>query len=656
MKKERFKKEMIENNDLSIKKAKSEIINKEKIDNTFVSNLYIEDEIINKEDYINNITKKIIEDKEEIKTKEISNLFNILKKSKNYSIIFLDKIEKKAKNKIFFIKNEKNFIHLSNILNNICLNDKNDLNIFNLISDISQMIVYKKVFLYHYLRKKNEYFKTKTLWVNLISAIIVEKINKFIKSLLDKKEDKKESKNKNNKKKGKKEEKEIEKEKNKDDKKEDHLKAFLKIMNLYKNIKDYKKVNKKEQKKELDNFTKEIILLTLSEIIPKMCLFGVNEKIIKDIIEEYYKNKLYLDSQQLCYLQNKIVINNVLNKGISCVGEKMDLTINNTIIILTLASNYLKLNEYPKLFKLNKKIYKILNKNIILNILSNSKFPIDKTLMFWNHCLKIEELKKTYNYKSIKSGISIFQNQIKTDTKKLKNIEIIEQDLRRTYFIQKNLDSYGSIKSILNCFLIIFPQIGYCQGMNCVVSFLYQILDQDEENTFYYFCGLILNTKYHEIFEDDFISLTIFFNVFDNILKLLSPDIYYQFKSNTVLPNCFSSTWFITLFTEYILIFDKNNPSLLAIFIFNKYIFEGWQAIFNFGFMLMEICHDKIMELNKDKLLSYVMNIFDKENIFDNENYEKCKNIYLKNEKIISNDFINKLISNANFEYYNNKK
>ena len=649
----RFKKEIIEINDkkkrkLTYNKKNFEINSKDKINDSIIP--YNKDEIIYKEKYINDMIKRIIEDKEEIKSKDISNLLNILKinyTGKNYSKIFLDKIDNNINNNILFIKNKKNFIHLSNIINDICLNDKNNLNIFYLISDISQMIAYKKTFLYYNLTKKNQYFKTKTLWINLINAIITVKINRFIKDILENKEPK----NKNHKKTDNKEEKEKEEEKDKND----NLKRFLKKKNIYKSIKDYKKLNK-TQKQDLENFTKKNLLLTLSEIVQKMCLFEVNAKIIEEIIEDYNK-ELYLDNKRELYLKNKIIMNSFVKKGNSFINDKKNLTINNNIIILTFASNYLNVNELPNLFKLNKRIYKILNKNIILNLLSNSNIPIEKTLIFWNQLLKIEEIKKVYVYKGIKSGInlSIYQDQIKKGTKQLKNMDVIQQDLKRTYFIQNNLNNYDSIKSILNCFLITFPQIGYCQGMNFVVSFLYQLLDEDEEKTFYYLCGLELNTNYHEIFEDDFVTLTIFFNVFDNILKILSPDIYYKFKSNLILPNSYSSTWFITLFTEFILIFDKKNPPLLAIFIFNKFIIEGWRAIFNCGFMLLELCHDKIMGLGKDKLMNYIMNILDEEKLFDNQNYEKCKNIYIKNEKVINNYFLDKLIYNSNFDYYNNK-
>ena len=192
--------------------------------------------------------------------------------------------------------------------------------------------------------------------------------------------------------------------------------------------------------------------------------------------------------------------------------------------------------------------------------------------------------------------------------------------------------------------------------MNSLVSFLYQLLGQDEEKTFNYLCGLELNTKYHEIFEDDFITLKIFFDVFDKLLKLLRPDVYYKFKKYYILPNCYCSAWFITLFTQYIKIIDEKNPPLLLIFIFNKFIVVGWNDIFNFGLMLVDYSYEKIMELKNEKLVNYVMNVIVIENIFDDNCYKKCKDIFLKDENIVNDEFIKILLDISKFEFYQNSK
>lgn len=95
---------------------------------------------------------------------------------------------------------------------------------------------------------------------------------------------------------------------------------------------------------------------------------------------------------------------------------------------------------------------------------------------------------------------------------------------------------------------------------------------------------------------------------------------------------------------------------MLLIFIFNKFIVGNWADIFNFGLMLIDYCYEKIMEYKKDVLVNYVMNIIEVEKIFDNKNYIKCKDIFLKNENIVNDDFINILLDISKFEYYNNNE
>ena len=645
----RFKKEIIRR----FSQEENDYNKNYKINNNFVilENLYNEEENIEEQKYIDDIIEKLIASEEELKSKEISNLLNVLKtKNKksdtNYSKIFLIKILQACKNNLLYVKNKENFIHLSNIINNICLNDKDETYTFYRIIDISQRVLYIKIFLYKIIRKKNKYFSIKSLWVKISWISLIEKLNKYIKELKEKIKHKEEKDKKEKKEKNKNKDTEKKEDRNKE-KEKDNLKIFLKKKDLYSNIKDYGKLIKtKSQIKEVNIFSKEIVFKILLNLIPSMLFFNVDNNIIFDIIEEYSK---YFDlkEDETEHLKNKVFINNLMNNQKNEKESKI-------IIALSFAGKFLQFNDFQKIIILNKNIYKKINQKVFLYF--NVKMDINKTLEFWNRWLKIDEIKINYKYKDIKNGIniSIYQGQITKERKELKNMEVIEQDLKRTEYIQKNPTYFNAFKSILNCFLITFPFIGYCQGMNCLVSFLYQLLEEDEEKTFFFLCGLQLNTIYHEIFEDEFETLSIFFKVFDYILFIMKPHIYYKFKYNSVLPNCYVSSWFITLFTEFISVIKKENPPLLIIFIFNKFITGNWTSIFNFGYMLIELFDQKITQINNENLIYYIMNIFEEENIFDDENFEKCKNIFLKNENIINDDFINKLIDISKYEHYHN--
>ena len=162
-----------------------------------------------------------------------------------------------------------------------------------------------------------------------------------------------------------------------------------------------------------------------------------------------------------------------------------------------------------------------------------------------------------------------------------------------------------------------------------------------------------LKTNYHLLFKDKFAFLNILFSVFEKIIKLNKPEIFYLLKHLNVDLDYFCSSWFTTLFTGNINIINRNDPPLLFIYFIEKFCINGWSAIFNLGLTILEIGYENIKKLEKEELIKYIIKIVNEENIFDNKNYEKCRIIYEKNEKIINENFVDKLIEITKFEYKN---
>ena len=187
--------------------------------------------------------------------------------------------------------------------------------------------------------------------------------------------------------------------------------------------------------------------------------------------------------------------------------------------------------------------------------------------------------------------------------------------------------------------------------MNYVVSFLYQLLNLNEEQTFYFLCGLVLNTKYNQIFKDDFQTLNLFFKIFEKILEINSPEIYYKFLDNNIVTSSYISPLFITLFTDQSPNFKENNPPKFIFFIIEKFILEGWSALFNCGFTLLVFTYEKIILLEKENLISFVINISSV--ITKDENFEETKNIFNKNSYFIDEFFVEKLLEITKIELNN---
>ena len=587
---------------------------------------------------IENIIQAIINTETELKIKDIMNIINFLgininnQKKTNHKNYFIAKISELCENKLVFVKNKNNLIHIANILNSIILQDKPNINLFNQVILYSSRIRYKKIFLYELMVRKNIYFRTTTLWRSLINERLINKINRFIDNNYNEKN----------------EEKDVDKKKKDVDK--EQIKSLFKKLHIENEIsKNIKKFNPYKLK-DLLRFIQESTIVILSESIPEMMMFSVSVMKINEIIRKY-KEKIDFNDLIKIYMEDIIFIHKLKLNKIELSSLNKD---KRSEILILSALKFIPSKEYKNLFILNKNIYPILRKGLITNIFSKKDLNIQSHIKYIGECLSINNIKKSFNYNEIKqSTYNNYLERNKDDDKTKKKKQTIQNDLNRTKFIQDNPNHKNAIESILFSFYFTFNNVKYYQGMHSVVIFLYQLLDCDETNTFYYFFGLQFKTEYHFLFEDDFSSLNILFYVFEKIIKIQFPEIYLIFQSVKIDTNYFCSSWFITLFAGHFTIIDKDNPPLLEIFLLEKYCLNNWNSIFNLGLVILEFCHEKIFKLEQEELIKYIMNLITEENIFDNKNFEKCKRIYEKNEKLINDIFVDKLKKIASFEYQN---
>ena len=87
---------------------------------------------------------------------------------------------------------------------------------------------------------------------------------------------------------------------------------------------------------------------------------------------------------------------------------------------------------------------------------------------------------------------------------------------------------------MLKAVALMKPQINYCQGMNYIASFIYQIFN-DEEDSFYFMLALFEKTEFCSIFLDDLSKLKQYFYVYDRLLNLFLPEIHSYFRVSTLI-------------------------------------------------------------------------------------------------------------------------
>ena len=588
---------------------------------------------------INDIIQEIINSQNKLKLHQINKIINRFDID-FFEELFLSRLSDLCLKGILLVKNKDNFDYLSIILNAIFFKEISNLNMSRQIIIISKHIKYEKTYLYILLQKKNKYLRTKSFWRKIIDHDLINHLNEYIDEILCRKH----------------EEKEKEKEKEENKKKEDfNLNAIFKNLGIEQDISSNFKKLKNNQLIELYKYTQNKFSSILSQYIPTLYKYSVDDKNIYIIIK-YYKDILCLNTDINIYLQNKLRILNLYSKlkyGHQSFTGK-DRQIHKISFIISSALKYLPQEEYNKYLLLSKSNYYEMKKTVFNNIFSKEKLSLELHIKYLGQYLGIYKNKTGCDYKYFKNLISNSYLESNKDVHKINKIkELIQNDLNRTSFLKQNKKYNEPIKSILYTFCFTCAEIGYIQGLHTVVSLLFQLLNYDEEKTFHYLYCLEFNTDFHLIFENKFAFLNILFSVFEKILKLFKPEILYILKYIKIDINYFCSSWFLNLFAGYFQIINRDDPPLLFIYFIEKFCINGWSAIFNFGLTILEIGYENIIKLEKDELIKYIMQIINAEKIFDNTNYEKCRKVFDKNEKYINQSLVDKLIEIVKFEYKN---
>ena len=598
----------------------------------------LEEPITSEEAKINTLMDEIIQkltSEEEITPTEISELFE---KSKydysKFSHQFLKKIKTYYQNRVISCKNKQNFVHLSNIINNLTIK-KDDNEIFNEIIEVSKMIKYEDVFMSSMIQKNNPFLSSKTFWMNLIENNFISELNiqsaKLLKTSI--KALKKEAKSQK-----------IE-QKKKLEKKED-IPIFLNTQ-----VYGYKKLSKKQKPFIEQNITESIILI-ISQAVSNMCYFLVSEQCILDIIS-HYSEIFDLGIESFYYFKNMLSVKFQkkylkMNQNYEEYKEKYGYHMTSNEIILLNASKFLPKENYINIFRINKDINLKIRKNLLKYELTKFDIPINERIKIWEIVLNIKEIKKKYNYNEIKNRFS--QMKLEKDSPLIKKLSIIDLDLGRTPLFRENEMHNKTACNILKCIGILENAIDYYQGMNFMLLFLYQILDYDEEKTFYFFLALEKNTKYHELFDNELSDLVIFFKVFEKILEINLPDLYYSLLDKQIMTQFYSTSWFVTIFTSEVIKFKKEEAPKFILMAFEGFLFGGWSGIINSGLSLLLHNKDKILNYDGNELMRYMIAELNNINNISEEDFEKMHKSYLNSSEKINESCIKKLIDIIKFE------
>ena len=140
---------------------------------------------------------------------------------------------------------------------------------------------------------------------------------------------------------------------------------------------------------------------------------------------------------------------------------------------------------------------------------------------------------------------------------------LIDEDVRRTFGVSKSKVSLDNeykndrmkkmecLRNVLRSYVCQNNNVGYCQGMDYVVSFLLEQSSWNEAIAFSLLDLLMEERKLSDMFSIGLPGLQKRFHQFDVLMAMHAPDLTMHFESEQIDSTMFATNWFMTLFTDY---------------------------------------------------------------------------------------------------------
>jgi hypothetical protein len=309
--------------------------------------------------------------------------------------------------------------------------------------------------------------------------------------------------------------------------------------------------------------------------------------------------------------------------------------INKKIKIIYNSIPYLTNKDFNNLLLCSKQFNIKLKKKIYSYILKKENLDNKIRLKIWQNILGVKKIKEKYDYKVVLCNAHHpkIKSQIALDMSRT----VIEND-------ENKEENKNKVINILYAVSEVNGDIQYCQGMNYIGQFLYDVFG--EEEAFYLFVGIFYNTEYSLIIGKDLKKLNVFFYVFKRLISLFEPELSSYLNSCGIDVNFFLPPWFITLFTgsHHYLKPNEDNSKIL-IRIMDCFINFGWKAMMAIGCAVLHSYENTLMNMNYDDMMQFLINDILKSDFFSCKNEDNIKKI-LDDIKISK-----KLIKNIEDEY-----
>lgn len=571
---------------------------------------------INK-DQCEKIIERAIEDlldEKDVSITLIAQIMEILKGNMSMAKKFLDTFLKKKSNVWITFANYNNLVYLSNIILFISITNGNIFKekfLLNFtIVFIAERVFYldkttmNKVYL-SALLSKSAFFKTTSLWKDIIELKLAKKLDDHIVPLTNMKipED-------------------------------DTTSILSKLGNklgLNKTIKKNSLIYKSRIKKcirsiddlpiekipTLDSIATSELIGIIKESIPNMASFNISHdnaiSLIEDLQKDYQIPKTQIEFFITYYnVCSYTIRKRLLNNDQYGKEDEYKSPYDKAIKAIKLSIAFLTCNDYISLLQMSKSSHKAILIKIYKNRLKDHSLSNKARLAIWSSILNISSLKKQFDYKALSTDLSKLDENVSYE---------IQIDVPRTY-ISSQCDKNKAqmqIANILNAICQVNDKIKYCQGMNYVVQFILEIT-KDEELAFYIFLGFFKSTEYSMIFAKELLKIKSFFYIFQRMMSLFQPELSNYFNANNFEVNSFLAPWFITLFQSVRSSVTGPEMPFVLIRVFDDFLTSGWKALIKIGLNVLRYYETDLFQMKYEDLIQFLVNSSLTLDYFENKN------------------------------------
>jgi len=283
--------------------------------------------------------------------------------------------------------------------------------------------------------------------------------------------------------------------------------------------------------------------------------------------------------------------------------------------VLRLSLKYIE--DLASLLILNKKTYELLRMPIYKLILHNSK-NINR-LKIWKVILNDNVLHSLYT--------SIKANKLNDFLINNKDIDdVICLDVARSFrgLTDKNKDA---VISVLRCYAIHNPEVGYCQGMNCIAGLFY-ILCEDEAIAFMMFASFVKRFGLIDLFKPDMPLLKTYLFALNKLIAIFLPEVHTHLFEENINAAHFSSAWILTSFTEILQYLDTGKIPPLLFVIFDEILTKGLRVVLKASLFIIDYHKEQLLAYKDEKIFQLFNDLF-KNNFFFNSKvvraYKCCR-------------------------------